>query len=66
MKWDVLFPTGDTHCNKFYEEDPELSNLWRETSLAFHLLQSAINPFLSLIDCISRWNIIAKGLAEGN
>ena len=63
---DVLFPPGDTLYTKFYEEDPEQSNLWRETSFAFHLLQYAINPFLSLKECIEHWYIIGKGLAEGN
>lgn len=47
-------------------DDPEESNLWRETSFAFHLLRQAINPTLSLKDSIERWQTIAKGLAEGS
>jgi len=46
-------------------DDPELSNLWRETSFALHLLRQAINPLMSLKDCISDWRNIAEGLAEG-
>jgi hypothetical protein len=48
------------------EEEPGQFNLWRQTSLAFHLLQIAINPFLSLKECIDHWYVIGKGLAEGN
>jgi hypothetical protein len=47
-------------------DDPEQSNLWRETSFAFHLLRQTINPTLSLKDSIDNWKRIAKGLAEGN
>jgi len=46
------------------EEDPEQTNLWRETSFAVHLLRCAVNPILSLKKCLERWHLIAKQLAE--
>jgi hypothetical protein len=61
----VIFPPGVTLSLKLPENNPEQSNLWRETSFAFHLLKTAINPSLPLKKCVLQWNSIGSGLAEG-
>jgi hypothetical protein len=38
--------------------------LWRETSFAFHLIKQAVNPVLSLEDCLKNWREIAGDFAE--
>jgi len=50
---------------KFDEDDPKQTNLWRETSFAFHLIKQAVNPVLKLEDCVKNWRTIAGDLAEG-
>ena len=56
----AFFPPGDIHCS---DSDREAS-LWRELSLALHLVRQAVNPTLALSECIENWREIAKKLAE--
>ncbi len=46
------------------EEDLFQTNLWRETSFAYHLIKQAVNPVLSLEDSIKNWKTIANDLSE--
>ena len=39
-------------------------SLWREECLLLHLLQSAVNPQLSLADCLPNWAAISLQLRE--
>ena len=57
---DIFFPRGDILSD---EQEYERC-LWRETSLALHLLQKSVNPDLSLSECIQNWSGISKDLAE--
>lgn len=56
----AFFPPGDT---RFDNTDREPC-LWREMSLALHLISQAVNPMLRLSHCLARWNHIAADLAE--
>ncbi len=58
----AFFPPGDI---RFDIADREHC-LWRELSFALHLIRQAINPILSLSDCLAQWNRIAADLAEAN
>jgi hypothetical protein len=53
-----FFHHGDTHSQHYNR------SLWREYSLALHLIKYAISPFLSLAECIKNWGNISEGLAE--
>lgn len=39
-------------------------SLWREERLLLHLLQTAVNPRLSLADCLPNWDTISLLLRE--
>jgi hypothetical protein len=56
----AFFPPGDTRSDHVDREPC----LWREMSLALHLISQAVNPMLSLHRCLARWNHIAADLAE--
>ena len=59
----IFFPPGDIF---FTENNEELlqRSLWREFSLAFHLIKQAVNPELLLSDCITNWKDISRMLSE--
>jgi hypothetical protein len=56
----VFFPHGDIP----YREDEVAGNLWRETSFALFLIKQAVNPRMSIAECITNWDEISKTLAE--
>lgn len=56
----VFFPLGDIRCENVICK----SNLWREMSFALHLLKQAVNPRLSLGQCLENWGNISRNLAE--
>jgi hypothetical protein len=60
LKKDEKFPPGAIH----YEKDNE--NLWRETAFALRLMKQAINPRLSLKDCLNDWKVIRKKMSENS
>jgi hypothetical protein len=39
-------------------------SLWREESFMLHLVQTAITPHLSLVECLSNWPAISLDLRE--
>jgi len=42
-----VFPHGDIQFAEITEEDSMVRSIWREVSLAFHLIKQAINPVLN-------------------
>ena len=57
------FPPGDIFP-AVINEDLLPRSLWREFSLAFHLIKQAVNPRLSLYDCVIQWKDISRRLSE--
>ena len=57
------FPPGDISLINI-NDDLLRRSLWREFSLAFHLIKQAINPKLPLYDCVIQWKNISKMLSE--
>jgi hypothetical protein len=55
-----FFPLGAIRSEQLEYE----GNLWRESSFALHLLKQAVNPRLTLVQCIRHWQDIALQLAE--
>jgi hypothetical protein len=55
------FPPGDT---RFAKREGRNRCLWREEALLLHLMQHAVNPSLSLRDCLANWPRIAFDLRE--
>ena len=60
----AIFPPGDIQSLILDEQGTVLTNLWRETSFAFHLIKQAISPILYLQECIKNWRKISSKLAE--
>ena len=60
---DIVFPPGDIFSVEINEDFLQRS-LWREFSLAFHLIKQAVNPELSLSNCIAQWKDISSMLSE--
>ena len=56
----AFFPLGDTRSDRNDREPC----LWRELSFALHLISQAVNPLLSLSQCLAKWNQISGDLAE--
>ena len=59
----TFFPPGDIFSVEI-NEDLLRRSLWREFSLAFHLIKQAVNPRVSLYDCVIQWNDISRMLSE--
>ncbi len=49
---------------KFTKRQGRCWSLWREDQFMLHLLQSAVNPKLSLRDCLEDWPAISTALRE--
>ena len=60
MKVRFFFP-GDT---RFAKTNRRSRCLWREENLMLHLLNNAVNPRLSLQECVEDWWSISKALRE--
>lgn len=60
----AIFPPGDIQSLMLDEQGTILTNLWRETSFAFHLIKQAIGPILDLQECLKNWRKISSKLAE--
>lgn len=59
----IVFPPGDIFSIEIDEEFLRRS-LWREFSLAFHLIKQTVNPEILLSDCIAQWKEISRMLSE--
>ena len=55
-----VFPPGDIR----FDSGARQHCIWRETSLALHLIRQAVNPKIGLAQALSEWNRLSADLAE--